>query len=211
MSDWTQPDIKERSIAATEYRGYANIPVGNDVFEFPYKLLEAETQSEIQGQMKMGAVAEKMGDRDVSDEVEAAEETIEVLQEKDELTDAEEEQMQSAQQTLMQNQGELVDAIGAETLKAFHRAGREAIAPDSEDVQYVLDNPVEARSRFTDIDGAPSMSGDFTRERAERALQAEMREILDESPLLIYYTLGQTVWEESQEAGNVVESSASGQ
>jgi hypothetical protein len=204
MSDWTTTDIKQRCIAATEYRGYANIPVGDDTYSLPYRLLDSDDILDIQGQMDISAVAEHAS-ADVSDEVEAAEETIEQLQAKDELTDAEEADLRDAQTILMQNRGELMDAIGADTLKAFAHAGRMAIAPDEEDVNNVMNNPTEAMTRFADIEGAPPMNGsEITREQINRALEAEMKEIIDSTPFLIFYTLGQQVWEESQNAGNVV-------
>jgi hypothetical protein len=83
-----------------------------------------------------------------------------------------------------------------------------AIAPDTEDVNNVMDNPIEAKERFADIEAAPAFgSGEITREAATRALKAEMRDILDDNPLPIYFTLGQQVFEESQSAGKLADDS----
>lgn len=210
MSDWTQSDLKQRSIAATEYRDYANIPVGDDTYELPYRLLDQEEQLEVQAKIEMSSIAEAEGSLDVSEETERAEERVQELQSKDDLTESEKDELREAQTTLAKNRGELLDAMGKDTLMAFYEAGRSAISPDKEDVDHVMDNPIEAKSRFDDIDGAPTPdNGEYTRERARRALRKEMLAILDPSPFMVYFTLGQQVWQESQSAGEVVGSSES--
>jgi hypothetical protein len=212
MSDWTTTDLKQRSIAAKEYRGYANIPVGEATYEVPYELLSHDQQLEVQGDINLEALAETDGAVDLDEETETAEQRVQELQSKDDLTEVEKQELREAQQTLMQNNAELVDKLGSETLKAFHKAGRMAIAPDTEDVNNVMDNPIEAKERFADIPGAPAFgSGEITREAAARALKAEMRSILDDNPLPIYFTLGQQVFEESQSAGKLADDSESDQ
>lgn len=209
MSDWTTSDLKERSIAATEYTDYANVPVGDETYELPYGLLNQQEQLNVQSKIEMSSIAEAQGDVDVSDETKDAEETIQELQSKDEdLTEGEKAALRDAQTTLAQNRGELIDAMGKQTLMAFYDAGKSAITPDKEDVDNVLDNPIEARDRFTDIDGAPTPEGgSYTRESARRALRKEMIAILEPSPFMVFFTIGQQVWKESQSAGELVGSS----
>jgi len=207
MSDWTTSDLKERSIAANEYIDYAKIPVGDDTYEVPYGLLNGSQILEVQAKIDMSSVSEAGDEIDMDDDVEEAEETVRELQSKDDdLTESEEEQLREAQSTLMQNRGSIIDALGAETLKAFRDAGRAAIRPDSEDIENVITSPIEAKQRFDDIDGAPtpSDSGEFTRDQAQKALRLEMLEILDPNPFMIYFTVGQEVWEQSQSAGKLV-------
>lgn len=208
MSDWTTSDLKQKSVAATEYTDYANIPVGESTYEIPYTLLDQDQQLKIQSEIDMEAIADLSDDTDVDDEVEEAEEIVEELQSKDndELTEEDEQQLKEAQMTLLKNRGQLVNAMGYETLKAFHDAGRAAIRPDSEDIENVLSTPRESKERFEDVDGAPTpTNGEWTREMAQRALRREMLSILDDVPFMIYFTIGQQVWEESQSAGKLVE------
>ena len=208
MSDWTQSDLKQKAIAATEYRGYANVPVGEETYELPYRLLDQQEQLEVQADIEMSSIAEVDGAVDVSDETERAEERVQELQSKDELTSAEEDELREAQSTLAKNKGELLDALGESTLMAFYNAGRTAISPDKEDVDYVMENPTEARTRFEAIDGAPTpTSGSYTRSDANTALRREMLAILDGSPFMVYFTLGQQVWDESSSAGKLVSDS----
>lgn len=206
MSDWTTSDLKQRSIAAKEYIDYANVPVGEDTYELPYQLLSAPDQLEVQSKIDMTSIQDVDGEIEMDDELQQAEETVQELQSKDELTDAEEDKLREAQIRLAKDRGKLLDALGKETLMAFHDAGRAALTPDSEDVDAVMENPHEAINRFEDIDGAPtpSSSGEYTREMARRALRREMLSIFDDNPLMVYFTIGQQVWEESQSAGKLV-------
>jgi len=208
MSDWTTTDLREKSIAAKEYTDYANVPVGSDTYKIPYTLLDAEQQLEVQSKIDLSSIAEIDGEVDLNEELEQAEEIVQELQAKDDLTEREEEKLRENQITLAKNEGELMDALGKETLVAFHDAGRAAITPDKEDVENVLSSPVESIARFEDIDSAPTPSnGEWTREMARRALRREMLYIFDDNPLMVYFTIGQQVWEESQSAGNLVENS----
>jgi len=208
MSDWTQTDLKRKAIAVTEYRGYANIPVGDETYELPYRLLDQQEQLEVQADIEMSSIAEVDGNVDVSDETERAEERVQELQSKDNLTSEEEAELRDAQTTLAKNKGELLDALGKSTLMAFYNAGRTAISPDKEDVDHVMENPTEAKARFEDIEGAPTpTSGTYTRDNANTALRHEMLAILDESPFMVYFTLGQQVWDESASAGKLVSGS----
>jgi len=208
MSDWTTTDLRQKSIAAKEYTDYANVPVGSDTYELPYSLLGAEQQLEVQSKIDLSSIAEMDGEVEMDEELEQAEEIVQELQSKDDLTDKEEEKLRENQLVLAKNEGKLMDALGKETLVAFHDAGRAAISPDREDVENVMESPVASIDRFEDIDSAPTPSnGEWTREMARRAIRREMLHIFDDNPLMIYFTIGQQVWEESQSAGNLVENS----
>jgi len=214
MSDWTEsPELRRRLTSGSDYRDTKNVPVGEDTFEIPYRLLEAEEQLKLQARIDMASLAEAANDADdeSSELVQEAEETVQELQDKDELTDEEEQQLRDAQTTLVQNKGELLDAMGEETLMAFHDAGKWAITPDDEDVTNVMEaTTAQNQSRFEDVPNAPTPSSGsvFDRDDAQRALEAEMQYLIDASPFLIYFTVGQSVWEESRSAGNLVDDSS---
>jgi len=213
MSDWTEaPELRRRLTSGREYRDTKNVPVGEESYAIPYRLLEAEEQLKLQARIDMASLAEAANENDDGAEeiVQEAEKTVQELQDKDELTSEEEDQLRDAQTTLVQNKGELLDALGEDTLIAFHDAGRWAISPDETDVANVMESTTsQQKSRFADIDGAPTPeSGSvFTKEDARTALEAEMKAILDSSPFLIYFTLGQSVWEESRSAGKLLDGS----
>lgn len=208
MSDWTTTDLRRRSKAAATYTDYANVPVGDDTYEIPYQLLDQEQQLEVQAKIDMSSIVEADGEVELDDHIEEAEQTVQELQSKEELTESEEQRLREAQTTLMKNQGDILDALNKETLMAFHDAGRQAIEPDEEDVSAVLENPIESQSRFEAVDSAPTpQNGEWTRSMARKAVRREMRQILDDVPFMIYFTLGQQVWEESQSAGELVGSS----
>ena len=213
MSDWTEaPELRRRLTSGSEYRDTKNVPVGEDSFAIPYRLLTAEEQLKLQARIDMASLAEAANDEDDEDEqiVREAEETVQELQDKEELTEVEEQQLRDAQTTLVQNKGKLLDALGQDTLMAFNDAGRWAISPDETDVTNVMESTTaQQQSRFEDIEGAPTPeSGSvYSREDARTALEAEMKAIIDNSPFLIYFTVGQSVWEESRSAGKLLDGS----
>lgn len=206
MSDWTTTNLKQKGKKAAEYTDYAKVPVGEDTYELAYTLLDQEQMLDMQAAIDVGSIAEAEADMENSEAIEAAEETVEELQTKSELTDSEEDRLRDAQITLAKNRGGLVDALGRETLSAFQEIGREALTPDDEDISNVLNTPIEAIERFESVDGAPTPTdNEWTRDMVRDALKAEMLSILDDVPFMVYFTLGMTVFEESQSAGKLVE------
>lgn len=208
MSDWTTTNLKKKSKKAADYIDYAKVPVGDDTYELAYELADQDQMLDVQEKIDIASVAEAESNIQNSDELAAAEETVAELQTKEgELTDAEEERLQDAQITLAKNRGKIVDALGRESLDALYNLGRNNIVPDDEDISNALENPHEAVERFKGIEDAPTPSnGEWTRSMIREALKAEMVSILDDVPFMIYFTLGQTVFEESQSAGKLVES-----
>lgn len=208
MSDWTESNLKQRSIKAAEYMDYANIPVGDDTYEIPYTLPNQTQMLDVQESINVGSIAEAQADiEEENDDVKEAEDLIQELQTKDDLSKEQERELRNAQITLAKNRGAIIDALGRETLDAFYNLGRNCIEPDEEDISNVLSNPAEAIARFEDIDGAQTPSnGEWTRNMVRDALKAEMQSILDDVPFMIYFTLGQTVFEQAQSAGKLVES-----
>lgn len=194
MSEWAS--LKTKIQDADNWRGECNVPIEDETFTVKIRML---TESERQGllpRINMSALAEHR-ENEQSD----AEEVIENLQDKDELTDAEEARLQEAQLDLAEQRGDLIEALGEETFAAIREAGRLGITPDAEDVTQVLDeHPQESRERFEHIDGVEDVPQD--REEAREAIRAEMNHWLERSPYPIQFTVGQRVLRESQGQGN---------
>lgn len=189
MSEWLR--VKKKTIDAKKYREYANIPLGEDeddnavTAEVPYKMLAEEDMLDILPRINLDALG---GDGD-NEEVNRLQE----LQAKDDLTDEEEAELNELHDELESDQATVMQELGSESFMAILDAGRMAITPDEEDINMALDQGVtEQEERF-----GRSVR---TREEAKEAIEEEMRSVVEGSPYLTKFTIGQAALKASQTA-----------
>jgi hypothetical protein len=210
MSDWHE--LKSSIQQGDEWRGSCNVPIGDGTVEIKHrKLLESERQDEILPRLDMGAISQH-NEHEKTD----AEETIEELQPKDELTEEEEQRLAQAQQELAEQKSDLIDSIGEETFQAVREAAIMGVVPDEEDVNEVInESPTESAERFRPINdddrtdvaiedyGPDQYDGPVpqTRQQARKALKAEMEHWLSLSRRPLKFTIGQQVIAATQGEG----------
>jgi hypothetical protein len=214
-TEWRK--LKAKIQQGDEWRETANVPVAGDTFEMEIRMLtEDERLDEVIPRIDMAALQEHE-DSGQSD----AEERIEELQSKDDLTEAEQEELDEAQQELSTQEVELLNSLGSDTLGAIRDAGRMGVEPTDGDVDVVLNtSPSECRERFravnaddrTDVSIPSYGPGDGpvpeTREEARTAVKKEMQHFLDLNPYMVKFTLGMQVLNATQGEGNSNDESA---
>lgn len=194
MSEWAE--LRNQIQQGADWRGTVNVPVGDETFEITYRLLTESERQSLLPRIDMKSLVEHR-EEGQSD----AEEVVEDLQSADDLSEAEEEQLQEAQMDLARQRADLIDALGAETFEAIRDAGRIGIVPDEEDVSQVMEEPIaESRERFGPIDDVPDAPE--TRAEAREAVVAEMDHWLEQSPYPVKFTVGQEVFAATQGEGN---------
>jgi hypothetical protein len=168
------------------YTDTVAVPIGDgETIDLPHRLLtESElfrVQSSIDQKKLMEHEAEEESD---------AERRLKELQEKDELTDDEKQELEAVSKEVKRQKVGIMDSMGYDTFKAFMKAGKVAIKPAEEDVSDAFSlGPDEQEDRFGTV---PQ-----TREQMRDLLKTEMQNTVSDQPYPIKFTLGQKAYEES--------------
>lgn len=190
MSDYF--DVKSKVKSGKEWRDHVNVPVGDDdTMELSYGLIpEEDLLASIYPSLDLQTIQEYQ-EEDQSE----WEDRLYELQSQDDLSDEEEAELNDLHEKLESHKMELVDALGKDTFLAIMKAGKVAVKPDDDDISEVLTMGTTEQERHFG-------RAVKTREQAEDALTADMKDTLTKNPYPIKFTLGQQALNESGTVGN---------
>ncbi len=197
-------EARQKIQKGREYRDTVDVPFGDPVtgevvtIELTHRLLDEEEYWNVAQSIDTEALdddddgdGDGDGDDGVDEEVREAQERARELQQKDELSDAEERELEQCLQTVHEQQGALLDILGEETFDALLNVGQTTLTPSSNDIQNAFDlTPDEQEDRFGFV---PS-----TKEQMRDALELEMEEEVTDQPYPIKLMVGMKAWAESQ-------------
>lgn len=174
-----------------EWRGSVPVPLGGETIDIGHRLL---TESEFFRVKEAIDLAELSQYEDEAMDGEM--ERLQELQAKDdeELSSAEQEELEELSTKLAVKQSELQDKLGDDVYKELLWAGRKAIHPTDEDVQEFM-NDLEWQKDLNDGDPIEGT----TRRRFEQVLKADMQQMVDEQPYPVKYMVGQAAFKESMQ------------
>lgn len=181
--DWAKAKRKIRE--GKNWRGTANVQLGDVQAELGFRLLTEDEFLELQADIDKEALREYRGEEETD-----AERRLMELQEKDELDDDEKAELEEVTREVESQRAGIADALGKKTFDAFLQAGEEAIMPTDDDIEDAFDaTPDEQEERFGTIPN--------TRSEMEESLKREMQDVVADSPYLVRFTLGQQAFAES--------------
>ena len=160
-----------------------------ELIELTHRLLTETEYTEVQQSIDLTGLSEVDIDADV--DLQELQDRITELQQKDDLTAAEEQELEDKLQVAQQQEAAMMEAMGAETFKALMGVGKKCLVPSSEDVQNGFDlSPSEQEERFN---FTPT-----TRDEMRDAIKLEMESMVEEQPYPVKLQVGLKAWDESQ-------------
>jgi len=178
-------EAREKIQEGTSYTDAVDVPFGDRTIELTHRLLDESELYEVEAAIDREQMMEYQAD-DMSD----AEQRIRELQSKDELSGAEEQELQELAQQIQAQQAGIMDAMGEDAFDAFMDAGKMALTASESDIDEHFElSTDEQERRFNFI---PQ-----TREDMREAIELEMREMVVEQPYPIKLIVGQKAYFES--------------
>lgn len=164
------------------------VPFGDDTIELTYSLLPERKFWDVQKSLDFDSIQEQMEGENA--ELAEAEERLQELLAKDELTEAEEQELQEIGRKLNTNQADFISQLGDDAFNSLLNAGKEALTPSDIDIENGFDlSPTEQENRFGFV---PK-----TREQMRDALELEMQEQVEGQPYPVKFIVGQAALAES--------------
>lgn len=188
---WEQ--ARQKIQQGVDYTDTIDVPFGDpetgdvETIELTHRLLNENEYWELAQSID----TDTMDQDDPDEEVVEAQQRVRELQQKDELTTAEEEELEDKLTLIQREQGSLFEAFGEETFDALMEIGKKTLVPSDEDIEAVFDlDPTTQEDRFNFI---PS-----SRAEVKEALELEMQNTVTEQPYPIKLLVGMKAWTESQ-------------
>jgi len=178
-------EAREKIQEGTSYTDTVDVPFGDRTIELTHRLLDESELYEVEAAIDREQMMEYQAD-DMSN----AEQRIRELQDKAELSAAEEQELQELAQQIQAEQAGIMDAMGEDAFDAFMEAGRTAITPSQDDIDehFELDGFTHVFAGLWNEVEAPFL---FVRG------ELEMREMVVEQPYPIKLIIGQKAYFES--------------
>lgn len=175
----------EKIQQGTDWQGEVTIPVAGEEMTFGFTLLDERVNQRVQSTLPL----EEFRDYQKGGMSEEQERLLE-LQRKNDLTDAEQEELiELAQEVNPEEEGR--DTLGDDAVDALMDAGKHAIEPTDGDVEDVMGlSPNEQEALFGDV---PEGGEPAFRDR----LREYMRTRIEEQPFPIKFIIGQQAFMET--------------
>jgi len=169
----------------SDFKTTTPVPFGDETIDMTHRLLNEGELMSVQSHIDQEALMEHRTDGE-SD----AERRLRELQEKDDLTDREEREMNELGKEIERQKAGIMNSLGEETYNAFMEAGKKALCPSENDIDdaFGLD-PSEQERMFGKV---------LThRSEAESLLKSDMRNTVEDQPYPVKYIIGQAAYGES--------------
>ena len=178
-------EARQEITEGKDYRDTVEVPFGEKTIDLTHRLLTETELLEIESTIDREEMVDHM-ESEASD----AEQRLQQLQQKDDLTTAEEQELQDLARQIQAEQAGIMNSMGMETFKAFMNAGKTALTPSEEDIEEHFDlSAEEQRQRFNFVPN--------TRDDMREAIELEMEEMVQEQPYPIKLIVGQKAYAES--------------
>ncbi|MDB9247449.1 hypothetical protein PN419_00310 [Halorubrum ezzemoulense] len=178
-------DARQKIQEGTDYTDTVEVPFGDETIELTHRLLTESELYEVEASIDREELMEYQQE-DMSD----AEQRIRELQEKDDLTAAEQQELKDLARQIQAEQAGIMDSMGEEAFDAFMNAGRTALTPSEEDIDEHFELSTDEQERRFNF--VPN-----TREEMREAIELEMREMVVDQPYPIKLIVGQKAYAES--------------
>lgn len=189
----TEPEFvtaKRKTTNAREWRGDVNVSLGDETVTFKHRLLWEPEFTRLQQVLDTESVAGEADDVDPQmGETEAQERLLE-LQQKEDLTEAEQAELQDLTETVAAQTGKISDALGQEGFELLMEYGERVIKPDQESVDYVYDLVSEDPQEAASLMGVNRLPQDVTKGTVRENLEGELVEMISEQPYPIKLNVG---------------------
>lgn len=191
-----EPDFvkaNKKITKAKEWRGTVNVSMGEDTLTFAHRLLGENEFLDVQQKLDLSELdADPEEPNENVGQTEAQERLLE-LQQKEELTDEEKEELRGLTDEVAGETEEIEKALGDEGYSLLTKLGRDTIEPTQEDIDYFYDNPTELH-QYTEIEKLPDV---LTKGRIEEILRNELQKMVTNQPYPVKLNVGMQSFSET--------------
>lgn len=189
-----KPDFvraKQKISDATSWRGDVNVSLGDETITFKHRLLSEQEFLDLKQSLNLSELRdsqnENLGQTD-------AQERLLELQQKEDLTDSEEDELEKLSRQVAGQTDQIEDVLGEDGYDKIMDAGRACIEPSDEDVEYVYNaSPDEAR----ELMGVDTLPNPLTKDVVRDQLADELRSMITGQPYPIKMNVGMQALSES--------------
>lgn len=182
-----KPDFvraKQKITDARNWRGDVNVSMGGETVTFKHRLLTESEFMELKQKLNLDEVQseseENLGQTD-------AQERLLELQQKDELTEEEEAELEELSRKVAGQTDKIERILGEDGYDELMKVGKRAIEPSESDVEYVYDaSPDEMR----DLMGVDTLPNPLTKDAVREHLSEELRSMITDQPYPIKLNVG---------------------
>lgn len=194
----TEPDFvraKQKISDATNWRGDVTVSLGDDTVTFKHRLLNENEFLELKRELDLSSATDGDAPGNVG-QTEDQERLLE-LQQKEDLTDEEENELRERAQRVAQQTNQIEDALGEKGYSLLMDAGRNTIEPSQEDVDYVYDLTSEDPNRAKELMGVSQFPNPLTKGTVREHLRDELVSMITDQPYPIKLNVGMQAFSET--------------
>jgi len=190
MSDSVDDDIQyngdflavdEKLDEAANWTDTVQVPMGDSTITLAHRLLTERERLKLRVRLPMDELQEYQ-----NEEMDADRERLLALQEKDSLTEEEEAELRDLHETAGQQTAGLLSALGEDGVNALMDAGKWTVQPTPEDINDVINAPVERQEAILGGDVPTTLTAEKVREPLAEAI----KEKIEAQPYLLKLHLG---------------------
>jgi len=190
MSDSVDDDIQyngdfltvdEKLDEAANWTDTVQVPMGDSTITLAHRLLTERERLKLRVRLPMDELQEYQ-----NEEMDADRERLLALQEKDSLTEEEEAELRDLHETAGQQTAGLLSALGEDGVNALMDAGKWTVQPTPEDINDVINAPVERQEAILGGDVPTTLTAEKVREPLAEAI----KEKSEAQPYLLKWHLG---------------------
>lgn len=180
---------KNKINEGTDWRGTIEIELGDETVEYTHRMLHESELIRVRNTIDQNAV-----DSDTDDIDEDARDRLVELQQKDELTDDERDEMRELGKDLAGDEDTLMDALSEDGMYLLMEMGRNAICPSEEYVDWTFSQKPATQCEHMGVESVPNP---MTKEVVADELQSELRNDIDGQPYPIKIQIGMAAFAET--------------
>lgn len=175
---------------ARNWRGDVQVALGDETVTFKHRLLNENEFLNVKKELSLSEVQEEQGN---VGETEAQERLLE-LQQQEDLSEAEEEELRELNQEVAQQTDQIEDALGEEGYDLFLALGKRTIEPDEESVEYVYNaSPAEAKEHM----GVQQLPNPLTKDAVREHMSEKLSDMVTDQPYPIKLNVGMQAFSET--------------
>ncbi len=185
---------KRKTTNAREYRGDVNVSLGDETVTFKHRLLDETEFMRLQQVLDTDALDQDGGAAGEAVDPEVgqtdAQQRLLELQQKEELSDAEEAELEELSSEVASETSKIKEALGDEGFNLLMDMGRDVIKPADDDVHYVYDLASDDPNQAKDLMGVSTLPSPITKGTVRENLESELEEIITDQPYPIKLNVG---------------------
>jgi hypothetical protein len=181
---------KRKTTNAREYRGDVNVSLGDETVTFKHRLLTETEFMRLQQVLDTEALDQDAGGVDPEVGQTDAQQRLLELQQKEELSDAEEAELEELSGEVASQTSKIKDALGDEGFDLLMEMGTDVIKPSDDDVRYVYDLVSEDPNTAKDLMGVSTLPSPITEGAVRENLESELEGMITDQPYPIKLNVG---------------------